>query len=62
MRIDLTTKEVTKILRDRFASGDASFRVFYEESDKEWEGRTGKMMIEQEKKPDKHNYVLYFTD
>lgn len=59
MRIDLNTKEVYKILADKF--GDATFRVYYEESNELWEHRTGKKIAESEKAPDKICYVLGFN-
>ena len=36
MNIDLTREEIAKILKEKF--GEASFRVFYTQSDKCWEG------------------------
>jgi len=58
MNIDLNREEVKKILTDKF--GEASFRVFYTESDKLWETRNNKKIQELQQAPEKDSYVLYF--
>ena len=58
MNIDLTRKEVAKILKEKF--GEASFRVFYTQSDKHWEAENNKKISELKTSPDKKSYVLYF--
>ena len=58
MNIDLTREEINKILKEKF--GDASFRVFYTESDKNWEARNRKKISELKECPEKEMYVLCF--
>lgn len=58
MQINLNTKEVYRILKEKF--GEASFHVFYEESDKHWEGRNRKKISELKTAPKKETYYLYF--
>ena len=58
MDIDLNNEEVKKILKEKF--GEANFRVFYIESDKEWEARNNEKILRLEKAPEKLSYVLYF--
>lgn len=60
MKIDLTKKEVRKILKEKF--GEAEFRVFFTESDKQWEARNDKKIAELEEPPDKESYVLFFDE
>lgn len=58
MNIDLTQLEMTKILTDKY--GEASFRVFYTESDEEWEVRNHKRIRDLAEPPSKEYYVLHF--
>ena len=58
MRIDLTEKEVSKILKEKF--GKANFRVFYTQSDKHWEAENDKKISELKIPPEKESYLLYF--
>lgn len=58
MQIDLNNKELANILREKY--GEATFRVFYIEDDKEWEARNNKKISELKEGPEKRNYVLYF--
>lgn len=60
MKIDLTKKEVAKILEEKYGAGE--FRVFYTESDREWEQRNNKSIKTSKEFPVKISYVLYFDD
>lgn len=58
MHIDLKREEITSILKQKF--GDATFRVFYEENDKEYESRTREKISELTAAPKKIEYVVHF--
>lgn len=62
MNIDLNRQELKIILAEKF--GNANFRLFYTESDKAWEERTGKKISEQVSVIDIDNvqYVLPIDD
>ncbi len=59
MHIDLKAKEVGNILREKYGK-ETTFRVFYVESDEEYEGRTGEKINDSMAAPDKNEYCLYF--
>ena len=58
MNIDLTREEIAKILKEKF--GEASFRVFYTQSDKCWEVENNQKISELKTPPEKESHVLYF--
>lgn len=60
VRIDLTKKEVRKLLKERY--GEANFRVFYTESDKLWEARNNKRLTDLYEAPQKESYILHFDE
>lgn len=62
MKIDIEQSRLSKILREKFnvEDGDVIFRVFYTESDNEWEVRNDKKICDLEEMPVKESRVLYF--
>ncbi len=60
MDIDFSKEDIRKILIEKF--GKANFKVFYIESDREWEARNNKKISELKEPPEKQSYILYFNE
>lgn len=60
MKLDLTKQEIRTILQQKF--GNAEFRIFYTESDKQWEARNNKKIEELKIPPEKISVVLYLDE
>ena len=65
MKLQLDKKDIRRIL-DRYygeRDGDVSYSIFYTESDKAYEARTGKKIAEMREAPnDKINVILYLDE
>ena len=59
MRTDLNQWEIYKILSEKF--GETNFRVFYTETDAEWEAQHRQKISELTEPPKKMSVVLYFN-